>query len=206
MFDYSNVRAVNEPLFLTRLLTQKISRKNPAECSTLKISILFRSRPRKTRGRGTHPSAMGSPTGSKVQGKVFDTKRNRKTFGSEKGGQSQFKPKVFRNRGRNMLSHTTAQKKREGTRKGLKEKVSPPDDQKSKNQPRKFWATEIKSSMGGFPHPLLPTTLRPAPLGRSTEDAFSAARARSGALGSKASGCTLRGKAGREPHALPPLI
>jgi len=49
----------------------------------------------------------------------------------------------------------------------------------------------------GVPHPLLPYPPPwPSPFGRSPEDAVSAARARSGALGSKALGGTLWVKAG----------
>jgi len=58
---------------------------------------------------------------------------------------------------------------------------------------RTCWLNKSKSQRGGSLTPCCPPPW-PAPFGRSPEDAVSAARARSGALGSKASGGTLGGR------------
>jgi len=94
-----------------------------------------------------------------------------------------------------MSQSSEGRKRREGTRKGPKMVKA-----KRRKQAHHRQVTVNHNQKGGGSSPLA------SPLGRSPEDAVSAARKRSGALGSKASGATLRGKTGGgSPGRHPPI-
>jgi len=114
----------------------------------------------------------GFPHWFQSPGKVFDTKLTTKFWVIKRKVRIQFKQKFSKQIADDSDAVKGSTQQREGTRKGP---VMMKQTQRGGPQPSPFW---------------------PAPFGRSPEDAASAARARSGALGSKASGGTLRGRTG----------
>jgi len=132
---------------------------------------------------GTHNLHMGFPIGSKVKKTCSDTKRTKEFW---------VRIKTIQNRGRGDFAEQRAEKKIRG------------HEEKPRNvRRRKQGGLTQSKSQGVFLTPCCPTPW-PAPFGRSPEDAVSAARERSGALGSKASGGALRAKTGRGSPGRPP--
>jgi len=137
---------------------------------------------------------MVFPIGFKVQKRCSDTKRTKRFWVRKERSESiQYKQNVLTER--EAMSQEQSTKQRGGMREGSGMMVG---DWKTK---RKNWLSWYPGR-GNRDHKVGSLTLYclnlcPASFGRSPEDGLSAVRARSGNLGSKASGDTLRGNTGR---------